>query len=190
MIRFEFKPLNEIVEISSMERDFSNKVICDIRRKVKNGEIRKWHCFTNAVVVAEILVKNGETGITIIDGFYSLAGGEQDAHRFIKQTRPNGIVRYYDPSLEFLPKMTPASSFVHHARREFDLPVIQAFGQQVERDCLGNGFLFTEPELLTQTSTFDYFLCPHPYLKDNGEYVGIISVCERLNYPIPAKQAA
>ena len=174
---FYFDTMNKQIAISSIKRDFPRFVSQSIQDMAKNGDIKKQHCYTNAYVVAKYLIENGYRGGRIVDGIYRCLRDTNwtDTHRFVQYTLPNGVKRYYDPTVEFVPpsRFLGLYSFEYKAVRVFNISEIERFNSTVSHDS------FLKYDCMPSTLSYSQYVTSEyldsrsimPYINDNGEYV-------------------
>ena len=131
---FEFATLNKKVCISSFKRDFPKTIVQGIVEMANQGVIKELMCYGNAYKVAKYLVSKGYTNVKLVDGIYNNLRGpkNQDTHRFIQYTYPDGRTRYYDPTIELIPVPDnkigcSICSFTYTAIRVFAISEIERF---------------------------------------------------------------
>lgn len=192
---FSFDVLNKKVVMRSIKKDFSKDIVKDIQGMVDRGEIRPLYCYGNAYVVAKYLISKGYTNIKVVDGIYEcnkIKNGV-DTHRFIQYITPEGITRYYDPTVEFLPHMFGTWAWTYTAIRAFDLETIDKYDVIRNNDVSS----FWKNNRKRQPEGFDVpvghgttldntkyrgYINILPYIDDSGEYVSIYKVAEVYNF--------
>ena len=188
---FKFDTLDKVVVMSSMYRDFPKNIMKKVKQMAKEGIIQPLHCYGNAYIVANYLIENGYENIRVVDGLYrDLRDAHRftSTHRFIQYTNPDGLTRYYDPTMEIIPTMSQTWRWEYRALRVIELHEIERFGvlanmdaekyRQMsdipqEQDFCGIGSTLNRNIYDSERSL--YLL---PFINDMGEFVGRIEQYE------------
>ncbi len=201
-ISFEFTTLNKKVCISSFKRDFPKSIIQGINEMANQGAIKELMCYSNAYKVAKYLISMGYTNIRLVDGTYRCLRMKknQDTHRFIQYTNPEGKTRYYDPTIELIPKpqnriCCSIWSFDYTAVRVFEIGEIERFSYMAQSDAIllmGKYHIEIDYDipndnglLLISTLDNNVFRFPQrdiyisPRIDDNGCFVSAITEYEK-----------
>ena len=99
-----------------------------------------------------------------------------DTPRFIQYTMPNGVKRYYDATIEFVPMdECGLYSYEYRAIRLFDINEIEKFNKMAEAEIGTDGMTSTlDFNEYDKRDTVDWRRIA-PFLTDDGDYVSSIA---------------
>lgn len=186
-MKFNFKSIDECVEIVSMNRIFDRKTMECFRRAMKN-RIMPDQCFTNAIMAACWFKERGFDVKTVDGCMYPNEYGERAAaarnipyysskydrlnnnpleHRFCVF---NG--KYFDPTIEFLFGFEPTKWCDYEVYRIFEPQVLIDLAFELKNRFGEYHFFYTETGVTYFYAENDQEIPIHwGYVNENGDYI-------------------